>query len=144
MSVQSRKPEGRRRRLRSTARVAALALGLWVLLSWVAARVLIVHSAPAHAVDALVVLAGSDTYKERTRWAARLFNEGLAPKIILTNDGLRGGWSIIEQRNLFFFERATQELQRAGVPADKIEVIPQTVSSTYEEAERVREYASTH
>ena len=124
-------------------RVAALVLAAWMLLSWAAARVLIVSSEPAHA-DALVVLAGSATYRERTRWAARLFLEGRAPKIILTDDGLRGGWSIMEQRNLFFVERAKQELQRGGVPADRIEVVPQIVTGTHEEAGRVREYALTH
>lgn len=141
MSAQSKKSEGRGR-LRSALRVVALVLAAWMLLSWAAARVLIVSSEPAHA-DALVVLAGSSTYRERTRWAARLFLEGRAPKIILTDDGLRGGWSIIEQRNLFFVERARQELQRGGVPADRIEVIPRTVTTTHEEALRVREYTGT-
>jgi uncharacterized SAM-binding protein YcdF (DUF218 family) len=142
MSSQSKKLRGSAS-WRRAARVAALLLAAWILLSWVAARALIVSSEQAHA-DALVVLAGSATYRERARWAARLFLEGRAPKIILTDDGLRGGWSITEQRNLFFVERAAQELQRGGVPANRIEVIPQVVSGTHEEALRVREYASTH
>jgi uncharacterized SAM-binding protein YcdF (DUF218 family) len=129
--------------LRGASRVAALSLAAWLLLAWVAARALIVRSEPAPS-DALVILAGSSTYMERTRWAARLFSEGRAPKIILTDDGLRGGWSIEQQRNPFFAEREAQELQRLGVPPDRIEIIPQAVSSTYEEAVRLREYAGTH
>jgi uncharacterized SAM-binding protein YcdF (DUF218 family) len=121
-------------------RVALLALLAWWLLAWVGAEALIVKSELAHA-DALVVLAGSSTYIERTHRAAELFQQGRAPKIILTNDNVAGGWSIEEERNPLFVERAAGELKRQGVPAEMIEVVPGTVSSTYEEAVRLREYA---
>lgn len=93
--------------------------------------------------DALVVLGGSAAYVERTRFAARLFLEGRAPRVILTNDGLRGGWSQGQQRNPFFYERAAEELSRAGVPAEKIEVLPETVTTTYDEAALVGDYAAS-
>jgi uncharacterized SAM-binding protein YcdF (DUF218 family) len=121
-------------------RFALLALLAWLVLAWVAAEALIVKSELAHA-DALVVLAGSSTYIERTHRAAQLFREGRAPVIILTNDNVAGGWSAEEERNPLFVERAAAELKRQGVPADKIEIVPGVVSSTYEEAVRIREYA---
>ncbi|MGB7925865.1 MAG: YdcF family protein [Pyrinomonadaceae bacterium] len=125
------------------ARASVFALAAWLLLSWVAARALIVNSEPAQS-DAIAILAGSSTYVERARWAARLFHEGRAPKIILTNDGLRSGWSVAQQRNPFFAERAADELRRMGVPSDRVEIITQPVSSTHEEAVRLREYAVAH
>jgi uncharacterized SAM-binding protein YcdF (DUF218 family) len=122
-------------------RIALLAIVAWLLLAWVAAEALIVKSDLAHA-DALVVLAGSSTYVERTHRAAQLFQQGRASLIILTNDNIPSGWSIEEQRNPLFVELAANELKRQGVPAEKIEVVPGVVSSTYEECVRVREYAS--
>ena len=111
-----------------------------MLLAWVAAEALIVKAELAHA-DALFVLAGSSTYIERTHRAAQLFREGRAPTIVLTNDNIPSGWSAKEERNPLFVELAADELRRQGVPAEKIEVVPGTVSSTYEEAVRLREYA---
>ncbi len=132
--------QGRRGRAWRRGRIALLALVVWLLLAWVAAEALIVKSELAHA-DALVVLAGSSTYIERTHRAAQLFQQGRASKIILTNDNIPSGWSIEEQRNPLFVERAADELKRQGVPAEMIEIVPGTVSSTYEEAVRLREYA---
>ncbi|MBV9211758.1 MAG: YdcF family protein, partial [Acidobacteria bacterium] len=61
---------------------------------------------------------------------------------ILTNDGQQGGWSNEERRNPFFVERAAKELEASGVPAAKIEILPQVVTSTYEEATLLREYVA--
>ena len=120
--------------------VALLMVVTGPLLAWVAAEALIVSSELAHA-HALVVLGGSSTYLERTHRAAQLFHEGRAPRIILTNDNLRSGWSAEEERNPLFVERATAELVRLGVPREKIEVVPGQVSTTYDEAVRVHDYA---
>lgn len=114
-----------------------------LLLAWVAARALIVRSDLVHA-DAILILAGSSTYLERSSRAAQLFHEGRAPKIILTNDNLQSGWSVDQMRNPLFVERAADELRRRGVPAEKIEVVPGAVTSTYEEAVGVRQYAAEH
>jgi len=121
--------------------VGVLALAVWSLLAWVAARALIV-SAELPRADALVVLSGSGAYVERTQHAAQLFRQGRAPKIILTNDSQRGPWSIEEQRNPTFTERAISELRRSGVTPDRIEVLPDAISSTYSEALILRRYAS--
>jgi uncharacterized SAM-binding protein YcdF (DUF218 family) len=124
-------------------RVALLLLLAWSILAWAAARTLVVRSELPHA-DALVVLAGSSTYVERTHRAAQLFAAGVAAKIVLTNDNLPSGWSALQERNPLFVERAVEELKRHGVPADKIEIMPGAVSSTYDELMRVREYAVAH
>jgi uncharacterized SAM-binding protein YcdF (DUF218 family) len=125
------------------ARVVLLLLLAWSILAWVAARTLVVRSELPRA-DALVVLAGSSTYVERTHRAAQLFAAGVAAKIILTNDNLPGGWSALQERNPLFVELAAEELRRHGVPADKIEIVPGVVSSTYDEISRVREYSAAH
>jgi uncharacterized SAM-binding protein YcdF (DUF218 family) len=120
--------------------VALLSLAACWGLAWVAARALVV-SEPLGRADALVVLAGSSAYGERARHAARLFGEGRAPLVILTNDGGRSGWSNEQGRNPLFVERAAEELRRAGVPAAQIEVLPGEVASTYEEAALIGEHA---
>lgn len=135
--------EKRRRNWSRILRLFAIALAVWSLLAWVAARSLIVR-AEISSADALVVLSGSNTYLERTSWAARLYSEGRAPFIILTNDNVAGGWSVAEQRNPLFTELAAEELRRKGVPAEKIETIFETASGTYEEALRLREYSVAH
>ncbi|MGA9997587.1 MAG: YdcF family protein [Pyrinomonadaceae bacterium] len=119
---------------------ALLLLAAWSLIAWGAARALFVDEELAHA-DALVVLSGSGAYVERTRLAAKLWKEGRAPQVVLTNDNQRGGWSEAEQRNPFFVERAFQELRRAGVPEDKIVVLPEEVMGTYDEVLSLRRYA---
>jgi uncharacterized SAM-binding protein YcdF (DUF218 family) len=123
-------------------RVVAFSLAVWFLLAWIAARSLVVR-ADLKSADALVVLSGSSNYLERTRWAARLYREGRAPLILLTDDGQRGGWSNSEQRNPFFVERAQAELNKEGVPSEKIEVLPGVVSNTYDEALSVRSFAAS-
>lgn len=131
---------------RKISRWTAFALSIvlmWSLLAWVAAKALVVRAELPHA-DALVVLAGSSTYIERTRRAAQLFAQGVAAKIVLTNDNLPSGWSALQERNPLFVELAAEELKRHGVPAEKIEIVPGAVSSTYDEITRVREYSVKH
>jgi uncharacterized SAM-binding protein YcdF (DUF218 family) len=120
--------------------VVLLLLVAWSILAWVAASALVVRATLPRA-DALVVLAGSSTYVERTHRAAQLFAEGVASRIVLTNDNFRGGWSASQERNPLFVELAAEELKRQGVPADKIEIVPGVVLSTYDEITRVREYS---
>ena len=138
MSIISHRLNGARARRGAAWALAGVAV--WTLAAWGAARWLVVRADLPRA-DALAVLAGSSTYVERARRAAELFAEGRAPRVLLTDDGQRGGWSAVEERNLFFVERAAEELRRAGVPADRIEVLQPKVSSTHDEAVRLREYA---
>jgi uncharacterized SAM-binding protein YcdF (DUF218 family) len=124
---------------RAVVRIA-VAFVLWILVAWVGAKLLIVQAPLDHA-DALVVLGGSATYQERTGLAARLFHEGRAPLVVLTDDGQQAGWSQAEHRNPSFVDLAEAELIRLGVPETAITVLPQTVSSTQEEAQALRAFA---
>lgn len=139
-SVARRFGRSRVSRRRALGLIVALIL-VWPPLAWGAARWLLIDARPERA-DALVVLGGSSTYKERTEYAARLFKEGFAPAVLLTDDGLRGGWSQEQQRNPFFVERAAAALEAAGVPRENVETLAPQTSSTYEEARLLREYAS--
>jgi uncharacterized SAM-binding protein YcdF (DUF218 family) len=128
-------------RARRLLRVVVALVVAWPFVAWAAARALVVRDELPQA-DCIFVLSGASEYVERTRHAAELWRRGVAPKIVLTNDNLRGGWNSAEQRNPYFFERAADELRRAGVPAAQIEVLPEAVASTYDEAVRLRAYAS--
>ena len=123
--------------------IAAVIASVTWACAWVAARALVV-AAPLRHVDAIVVMSGAPVYFGRTAHAGRLFLEGRANTILLTNDGVRGSWSNTLQRNPLYYERATLRLTQAGVPAAAIEVLPGRVSSTYEEAILVRDYAQAH
>lgn len=114
---------------------------VWGILAWVAPRALIV-SAPLDSADAIVVLSGASTYVERTQKAAELYRQGRAPLVLLTDDRMRGGWSSALQRNPYFVERATDELIRQGVPAEKIRIVPGVGSGTHDEARLIKDYAS--
>ena len=121
----------------------AIALLLWSLIAWVAAKALIVKEPVDHA-DAIAVLSGAAAIIERAQLAAELYRQGRARKIILTNDNQRASWSSAQQRNPFFHELAIGELRRSGVPREDIELLPQPVSSTYDEAVLLRQYAEDH
>jgi uncharacterized SAM-binding protein YcdF (DUF218 family) len=122
---------------------AVITIVLLPLFSWAAARLLIVHT-PVTKADAIVVLSGSATFRERARHAAALFNEGRAARIVLTNDYLKSSWSPEEQRNPYYYERSLDELHRAGVPDEKIAVIMAPITGTYDEADRLKEYSETN
>lgn len=124
------------------AAAGAAIIAAWSLVAWGAARALWVESDLSRA-DVIVVLGGSAAYSERARHAARLYAQGRAPRILLTNDGGRGGWSQTRRENPLFVERAREELLEAGVPASGIEVLEPKVSSTYAEAILLRDYAAS-
>lgn len=130
----------RRRRIVKALLVCIL---IWPFAAWAAARLLITE-APLAQADAIVVLGGSANYKERAHEAARLLLDGHSQRILITNDNTRGPWSSAEQRNLFFHERAFEELKNYGVPDNRVELLPQPVAGTHEEAELVRRYAENH
>jgi uncharacterized SAM-binding protein YcdF (DUF218 family) len=136
--------KGKAKRKRLVLLIALLsAIVLWLILAWAGAHLLIVKSDLASA-DAIVVMSGSATYVERTDWAARLYREGRAPLVLLTNDRLISGWDNKEERNPLFYELAARELQKKGVPASKIQVASDVASGTYEESLGVRDYATAH
>lgn len=122
-------------------RVLAVAIVLWPFAAWVAARGLVAR-AEVERADALVVLSGSAAYKERAAEAARLYAEGRAPVVLLSDDGVQGGWSQAEQRNPRFVELAAAELARGGVPAESVRVLGGRPTNTHDEAAAVRAYAA--
>lgn len=109
----------------------------WFPLAWLAAENLIIEK-PLDRADAILVLAGSSVYVERTGKAAELYNQGIAPRVFLTDDGERGGWSRVERRNFPFVELARKNLIENGVPAEAIEILPATVDGTKSEADALR------
>ena len=142
-AVKARTKERASRR-RRVFLIGALCLVLsWPLLAWLSARLLIVKSDLA-AADAIVVMSGSSTYLERADWAARLYQEGRAPIVVLTNDSLISGWDKVEERNPYFYELAARELQKRGVPESKIQVVSDIALGTYEESLGLRDYATAH
>ena len=110
----------------------------WVLFAWFLAENLIVEK-PLERADAILILSGSSVYLERTQKAAFVYKQGVAPKILLTDDGGRAGWSKSEKRNPKFVEAARDNLIAEGVPAENIEIITVKVSGTIEEAEVLRD-----
>src|SRR5713226_7596682 len=142
-AVTARAKERAKRRWRILLVVVLCLLVLWPLVTWAGAQLLIVKSDLA-AADAIVVMSGSSTYLERADWAARLYREGRAPVVILTNDSLMSGWDRKEERNPYFYELAARELQKRGVPESKIQVVSDIALGTYEESLGVRDYATAH
>ncbi|MBK9165431.1 MAG: YdcF family protein [Acidobacteria bacterium] len=105
---------------------AMVAFVVWIPTAWLLGRYLVV-SQPVENPDAIVVLAGSAEYEERNLEAARLYREGAAPRIILTNDGMKGGWNNELGRNPYFVEKARWLLIANGVPEAAIEEIPEPI-----------------
>jgi uncharacterized SAM-binding protein YcdF (DUF218 family) len=122
----------RKNKLFKWAWILAIAFAGWILLAPFLAKILIIKK-PLERADVIIVLAGSATYGERTRRAAELFKQGVAPRILLTDDGERSGWSRAEQRNTPFVELARRNLIENGVPAENIEILlPQVAGTIYE------------
>lgn len=110
----------------------------WVLIAPYLAEHLIVEK-PLEKADAIMVLGGSAVYQERTQTAAKIFGEGIAPRILLTDDGERAGWSKKERTNLPFVELAKRSLIDQGVPEGAITILPGEVTGTDWEARRLSE-----
>ena len=128
------------RRRRIIGKVLLTCIMVWPLAAWIGARLLITQ-APLDTADAIVVLGGSATYKERAREAARLLLKGRSQRVLVTNDNMRGPWSNAEYRNPYFYERTLDEIKSAGVPEKNVELLLKPVAGTYEEAQLVRQYA---
>lgn len=107
---------------------------VWIFIAWIAAESLIVER-PLSKADAILVFSGSSTYVERTRKAAELYRQGVAPRIFLTDDGGRAGWSRVQQNNPRFVELARKSLIEQGVSEEAIEILPETVDGTKREAD---------
>lgn len=119
--------------------VALVVLLLLPIIGWVTARSLVITD-QCRPGDEMVVLAGAGAYPERAGRAAELFHLGFAPRILLTDDGLKGAYSLEEQRNLQLVEWAREVLLERGVPEGRIEILAPTVSGTIDEARVVRSH----
>src|ERR1041384_552344 len=122
---------------------ALLLIALAPVFAWVAAELLIVK-ADLPAADAIVIFSGSSTYLERAAWAAKLYREGRAPLIVVTNDGVIGGWDHSEDRNAFYYELTTRRMEQQGVPSTGIQLAPGQALGTYNESLLVRDFAVAH
>jgi uncharacterized SAM-binding protein YcdF (DUF218 family) len=128
---------------RAIPKIVSCCILIWPFAAWAGAKFLITES-PLDKADAIVILGGSATYKERAHEAARLLHQGRSQLILITNDNMRGPWSSAEQRNLYYYERSFDELRNAGIAAQNIDLAMNPVASTYEEAQVVRDYAQQH
>lgn len=97
---------------------------------------------PAARADAIVLLAGS--YEERAATAAKLWGRGLSPRVLLTDDRVRRGWSQKHGRNLYAIERTEELLVRQGVPGSALVRLPFSRSGTVYDALMVRRYLLDH
>ena len=108
----------------------------WMLSAPWFARQLIVERQLLRA-DAIVILAGSATYRDRCKKAAESFQLGVSSNIFLTDDKSLAGWSRIDQRTLPFAELARRQLINDGIPPTSIHLFPEPVESTADEAQLV-------
>lgn len=98
----------------------------------------LVVNVPVSNPDALVVMAGSKDL--RLPVVADLYHQGVAPKILLANDGMLGAWSVKHQRNLYMVEWAREDLLELGVPEEAIELLGFSVSGSIYDALNARDY----
>jgi uncharacterized SAM-binding protein YcdF (DUF218 family) len=89
--------------------------------------------------DALVLMAGGGRY-ERLPAVVELYEDGVAPRILLTNDGVIGRWSEKHQRNLYHVEWAREYLLDREVPAEAIEILDFIESGSYFDALNTRHF----
>lgn len=130
--------------MKNTSRTFKLAISFialvvaWIFFAPFLAEHLIVEKQLEKA-DAILILAGSSVYIERTNKAAEIFKQGIAPKIILTDDGEQTDWSRTEKRNIPYVEMARRNLISQGVSANHIEIIKPVGSGTIYEAQAFEE-----
>lgn len=135
-----RPPKVRRRRAIFGLAIAVLAIGLvWQVRDSIPQRLgawWVISDELMHA-DAIVVLGGN--IEVRPFAAADLYNQGFANKILVANAQMG------KAESLGFIPSHTQlnrdVLLRLGIPATAIVTFGESVSSTHEEAEALREWA---
>ena len=93
---------------------------------------------PLQHADALVVMAGETSV--RLPAAARLYKEGKADKILLTNDGIFSSWSEEKQRNLYEVEWSEDKLLRMGIPGSAIVKLTYSASGSIFDALNTRKF----
>lgn len=95
---------------------------------------------PQARADAIVVLGGGANF--RSFEAARLYRQGLAPRVLVMNSELRAldreGFTIPE------CELVRRVLLTNGVPASAVTFLGRELTSSYEEAITLRDWAKTN
>lgn len=117
---------------------ACLFIGLACLAGPSLLETYLVVRAPVDKAAALVVMAGQR--EQRLPTAARLYREGVAPKILLADDGVFAGWSRKYQRNLYLVEWAREDLLDRGVSPEDIVLLDHTHSGSIHDALNARDY----
>ncbi len=132
----------KRRRILKGSVIFVAILSLWALVApFLAERLTVAR--PLHRADVILVLAGgSRTYSQRAETAAALHRQGVASSVLLTDAGMRAGWSQEEQTTIPYVELSRRRLIAEGVPEAEIEILPRKVSGTIEEAELLRTLAT--
>ena len=102
----------------------------------------LVVSEPLPKADAIVVMAGGPDV--RLPSVADMYKKGVAPQVLLTNDGIFASWSQKHQRNLYLVEWAREDLLEIGVPENTITLLHYTASGTIHDALNTLEYIHTH
>lgn len=119
-----------------------LVIACLIALLTASSRQALTVSMPLKHSEAIVLLAGN--YEERAPVAASLYQAGYAGLILLTDDGVRRGWSKEHQRNLYSIERSEIDLVKRGVPRQAIVRLPFSKSGTFYDASVVRDYVVKH
>lgn len=117
---------------------AASLLGFLLLLGILRGGAVPKAASPIKKSAAIVLLAGN--FQERAPVAASLHRAGYAPRILLTNDGVRKGYYREYDRNLYAIEATAVELLKLGVPRQAIVLLPFRKSGTVYDALAVKEY----
>jgi uncharacterized SAM-binding protein YcdF (DUF218 family) len=120
--------------------VIVAVISLSIRISLPALEDYLVVDRPLQHADALVLMAGEVPI--RLPAAARLYKEGKADKILLTNDGVLGAWSEQKQRNLYQVEWAEDELLKMGIPESAIVILTYSASGSIFDATNTRKYVS--
>jgi uncharacterized SAM-binding protein YcdF (DUF218 family) len=98
---------------------------------------------PLARADVIVILAG--TTAERPLEAADLYREGHAPLVMLTHGLVEPAVRMLRERGIALPTEADmnrQVLERSGVPADAILLLPQLHDNTAQEGETLRQMAA--
>jgi uncharacterized SAM-binding protein YcdF (DUF218 family) len=129
-----------RRKFLAAALLGAVGYAAWRPLLVAVGRFLVTADPPAPA-QAIVVLSGS--LPDRILEAVDLYQAHLAPRIILTQEGLLPGLAVLRQRGGNMQERHEQNqdiARQLGVPSEAISLVTAPAWSTLTEAQQVVAY----
>lgn len=120
---------------------------LWILRAYPLRAIgefLVVQDEP-RAAQAIVLLAGESP--SRALGAYDLYKQGLSPRILLTRGHRTQAEEMLLRRNIPFTSGADVDRQiliKLGVPEDKVQLLPDDVTDTFNEAEAIRAYLKGH